>query len=156
MDKKERKRKRKEERRRREREENLIHIETMQPSFMQEPVNPSVISIATMQAEPSNMIQLDSMMADKPKKHKKTKKPKEAGSDIVIDTQMPASMVSIANPYNYMPVPAFVNQISLPVYSLPSAAFFPEVISIPIENQPDMMLNEVVLTIDESRKRKQR
>jgi hypothetical protein len=48
----------------------------------------------------------------KHKKQKKQKKPKETGPDIVIDTQMPASLVSIANPYSFM-MPTYENQITI-------------------------------------------
>lgn len=128
-EKRERKRARREERRRRELEQqNMINIETMQSSYMQESnPNPSVISIITSEQKmvpDVNMVQV-TMIPDKPLKHKKSKKSKkhkehkehkEAMMDIVIDTSQPASLVSINHPMNFMapsPMIDHTNSISI-------------------------------------------
>lgn len=74
-----------------------------------------------MQSEPLNLVQLSTVTAGpasaKPKK-KKSKKPKEKGVDIVIDTGMPASMVSIPQPFNFMMPFEPVNAITIPTAGL--------------------------------------
>jgi hypothetical protein len=123
LEKRERKRQRKAERaerRRLEMEHSLINIETITPaqaSFLPDVKNPSVVSICTipMQPETLNLVQLSTTTAGpasaKPKK--KSKKPKEKGVDIVIDTVMPPSMVSLHQPYNYIMPYEQANSISI-------------------------------------------
>jgi hypothetical protein len=112
LEKKELKRIRKEERRRREMEQNVIHIDTCPQAFASELNNQMMISITTSDQIPvSNLVNLStngmiSITEKPPKKHKKIKKSKEKAVDIVIDTSMPASMVSVPQPFPFM-VPMF-------------------------------------------------
>jgi len=136
-------------------EQNVIHIDTLQPAFASELPNQMMISITTSDQIPvSNLVNLStngmiSITEKPPKKHKKIKKSKEKAVDIVIDTSMPASMVSVPQPFPFM-VPIFdqSNQISIPTNPMPIAANnsisiempttiyqampFPQSVSIPI------------------------